>query len=90
MQGSEELVRTVKGGKGLSNADHLLTLSEERRDRKKPRDVAYESRLKGLVGNLKGNDKRLLLRAISTGAWLSVCGTAVSGTLLPATEFLNF
>ena len=80
----------MRRGGGFSNSDHLRTLSEERRDGKEAQDVAYKYRLKGLVGNLKGNDKRLLLRAISTGAWLSVCGTAVSGTLLPATEFLNF
>ena len=52
--GSVELVRAVTGGGAFSNADHLRTLSEERRDGKKDRDVVYESRLKGLVSNLKG------------------------------------
>ena len=55
------------------------------RDRKESQDVAYESRLKGLVSNLKGTDKRLLLCAKITGAWLSICGTTVSGTVLSAT-----
>ena len=50
----------------------------------------YESRLKGLVSNLKGTEKRLLLRAKSTGAWLSVCGTKVSGTVLSTTDFWDF
>ena len=75
------------GGGSLSNADHLKTLSEEHRDRKKYRDVAKKYRLKGLVQDLKGTDKRLLLRAKSTGAWLSIRATTVSGTVLSTTEF---
>ena len=47
MQGSAELVRAVTGGGGFSNVDYLRTLSEDRRDGKKVRDVAYESILKG-------------------------------------------
>ena len=46
-KGSTELMRDVTGGGGLSNTDHLRTLSEERRDGKEARDVEYESRLKG-------------------------------------------
>ena len=88
--GSAELVRDVTGGGAFSNADHLRTLIEERRDRKKYRDVAYKSRLEGLVSNIKGTYKRLLLRAKSTGAWMSVHGTTVSGTVLSATEFWDF
>ena len=60
--------RDRRGG-GLSNADRLRTLSEEWRDGKKDRDVAYESRLKGLVINLKVTDKRLLIRAKTPGAF---------------------
>ena len=67
-RGSTELVRAVTGGGAFSNSDHLRTLSEEQRDGKKDRDVVHKSRLKGLVSDLKGNDKRLLLRAKSTGA----------------------
>ena len=55
-----ELVRAVTGG--FSNADHLWTLSEERRDGKKDQYTAYKTKLKGLVCNLKGTDKRLILR----------------------------
>ena len=84
-RGSEELVRAVTGGGAFSNADHLWTLREERRDKKKDRDVAYEYRLKGLVRNIKVTDKLLLIRAKNTGAWLSVSGTTVSGTVLSAT-----
>ena len=62
----------MTGGGAFSNADHLRTLSEERRDGKKDQDVAYKSRLKGLVSNLKGTDKHLLLRAKITGAWLII------------------
>ena len=89
-QGSKELVRAVTGRGEFSNANHLRTLSEERRDKKKSRGVAYESRLKGLVRNLKVTDKPLILRTKSTGAWMSVRGTTVSGTVLSATEFRDF
>ena len=83
-RGSAELARAVTGGGKFSNANHLRTLSEDRRDGKESWDVAYKSRLKGLVSDLKGTDKHLLLRAKITGAWLSVRGTAVSGTVLSA------
>ena len=56
----------------------------------KYQDAAYESKLKGLVSNLKGTAKPLLLSAKITGAWLSVRGTKVSGTVLSATEFWYF
>ena len=90
MRGRTELLWAVIGGGALSNADHLCTLSEERRDGKKDQDVVHKSILKGLVHNFKGTDKRLLLRAKSSGAWLSVRVTTVSGTVLSSTEFQDF
>ena len=84
-RGSAELVRAVTGEGAFSNADHLWNLSEERRDRKKDRDVVYEYRLKGSVRNIKVTDKLLLILAKSTGVCLSVRGTTVSGTVLSAT-----
>ena len=80
----------MTGGGAFSNSGHLRTLSEERRDRSKDWDAAYKSKLKGLVIDLKGTDKRPLLRAKITGACLSVCGTTVSGTVLSAMEFWGF
>ena len=74
----------------FSNVDHLLTLSEERRDGKKDRGVLHKSKLKSLVRDLKGTDTNLLLCSKSTGAWLSVWGTTVSGKVLYATEFRDF
>ena len=50
----------------------------------------YDSRLKGLVIDIRGTDKGLLLRVKSIGVWLSVRGTTVSGTVLSATEFQYF
>ena len=82
-----ELVRGVLGGGAFSDADHIQTLSEERRDGKKDRGAAYKSKFKGLVSDLTGTDKCLLLRAKITGAWLSVLCNTVSGTVLSATEF---
>ena len=50
-QASTELIRDVTvGGGGLSNADHLLALKEERHERAKKRDEANNSTLVGLVG----------------------------------------
>ena len=89
-RGSAELVRAVTGGGAFSNAFHLWTTIEEKRDGKKDRDAAYETKLKGLVRDLKGTDKGLLLRAKSTGDWMNVRGTIVSGTVLSATEFWDF
>ena len=90
MQVSVKLVQAVTGGGGFSNSYHLWTLSEEWCDGKKSQDVNYQSRLKGLVINIQGTDKRLILHAKITGAWMSVCGTTVSGTVLYATEFRYF
>ena len=87
---SAELVRAVKVGGAFSNADHLRTISEERRDRKKYLDVVHKTKLKVLVINFKGADKRLLLRAKIKGAWLSVRSTTVSGTVPSATDFWGF
>ena len=68
IRGSEELVYSMTGGGAFSNSDHLWTLNEERCERNKSWDVAYKSRLKGLVSNLQGTDKCLLLHTKSTGA----------------------
>ena len=84
-RGSTELVWAVTGGEALSNTDNLHMLGEERRGRKKDREAAYKTKLKGLVCDLKGNDKRLIIRTKSTGAWMSVHGTTVSGIVLYAT-----
>ena len=89
-RGRAELIWAVTGGGEFSNANHLRTLSDEQRDRKKDYDVTYESRLKGLVSDLKGNNKRLLLRTKITGAWLSIRSTTVLGTVLFATESRDF
>ena len=75
---------------GFSNANHLQTLNEKQRDGKEAWYIAYKYRLKGLVSNLKGTVKPLLLCAKSTGIWLTVRGTTVPGTVLSATEFLDF
>ena len=67
-RGSAELIRAVTGGGAFSDADHLRTLSEERRDGKKDREVANKNKLKGLVQYLKGTNRRLILWAKITGA----------------------
>ena len=85
-----ELIRAVTGGGAFSNADHLRTIGEERRDGQKDWEVANKNKLKGLVQYLKGTNRRLILRAKITGAWMSAHGTTVSGTVLSAMEFRDF
>ena len=81
---SAELISAMTGGGAFSNADQLRTLGEERRDGKKDREVAKETKLKGLVQDLRVTNRRLILRSKITGAFMSVRGTTVSGTLLSA------
>ena len=88
--GSVELVWAVTGVGEFSSADHLYTLGEEICDGKKEREAAYETKLNGLVCNLKDTDRRLILRAKSMGDLLVLRGTKVSGTVLSATEFRDF
>ena len=76
-------------GGALSNADHLLELRKERRDRQKNRDGANDETLKGLVGNLIGTNQRLLLSEKNTGVWMNVRGTMVTGAVLLDTEFCD-
>ena len=80
----------MTGGGELSNADQLWTISEEKRDEKEARDVAYKSILKGLASNIKGTKKRLIIHDKSTGSWMSVRSTTVSGTVLSDPEFRIF
>ena len=87
---SVELIRDMTGGGVFYNADHLLVLREERRDGQKNLIDANEVTLKGLVGDLIGNDWRLILRAKDTGACLNVCFTTETGTVLSAIEFRYF
>ena len=87
---SAELVWDMAGGGGLSNHDHIWKLGEERRDINKDREAKYKTKIKGLVCNLKGTNRRLILRTKSTGTWPSVRGTTVSGTVLSAMEFRDF
>ena len=80
----------MTGGGAFSNIDHIWNLSEEICNKKKYRDTAYETKLTGLVRNLKVTDKLQILCAKITGSWLSVRGTTALGTVLSATEFRNF
>ena len=79
------MIWDTTGEGGFSNADHLRMLGEERRDGQKDWEVSNEKKLKGLVQDLKGTNRRLILRSKITGALLSVRGTTVSGTVLYAT-----
>ena len=89
-RGRAEMIQALMGGGEFSNADHLRTLGEEGRGGQKDREVANKTKLKGLVRDLKGTNRRLILQAKVTGAWMSVCSTTFSGTVFSATEFWDF
>ena len=80
----------MTGGRKFSNSNLLLSLSDERRGGQKTRDDAKDATLKGLVGYIMGTNQRLILHAKNIGAWLSIRGTTVTGTVLLATEFCDF
>ena len=80
----------MTGEGAFFNADRLLVLREERRDGQKNRDDVNGDKLKDLVSGLDSVDRRLILHAKNTGAWLNVQGTTVTGTVLGATDFRGF
>ena len=84
---STEFIWDVTWGGAFYNANHLLLIREERHDRQKKRDDVNDAKLKGLVRCIDATNRRLILQAKSTGDWLNVRGTTVTGTLLVATEF---
>ena len=87
---STELIRYVTGEGKFSNSNHLLVLREEMRDRQKNWDDTNDARLKGLVGDLLGFYWHLILCAKNTGTWLNIRCTAVTGTVMLATEIRDF
>ena len=56
-------------------------------DGKKIRDDSKNSKLKGLVKELKTPDHRLILHAKNTGSWLNIQGNTLTVTVIAATEF---
>ena len=77
-----ELIRAVMWWGSFSNTNHRQTLGGESHTGQKDWDSANETKLKGFVRYLKGTNRRLILFSKNTGAWLSVSGTTVSGTVL--------
>ena len=51
------------GGGELSNTNRLLALREERHDGQKNRNDANDAKLKALVGDLIGTNRRLIIRS---------------------------
>ena len=77
------------GEGAFSNANHILALSEERRDGQKIRDDVNSAKLKNLVADLDWANWRLIIRAKNIGAYLNVRGSMVTNKLLVATEFCD-
>ena len=49
--------------------------------------ISDDTKLQEIVRDQGASEKRLFLRAKHTGAWLSVWGTTITGTVLAATDF---
>ena len=72
------------GGGSFPDMYHPLDLRGEMRDRKKNWDEANDSKLKGLVRDLIGTDRRIILRAKITGYWMNIQGNILAGIVLLA------
>ena len=62
----------------------LWVLSYQRMNRATIGDI-NDAKLKELVADIERTDRRLILRAKNTGAWLNVRGTTLTGRVLSAT-----
>ena len=82
---SAELIQDVLRGGAFYHVNYLLKLREEMSDGQKNMDGVNDATLKGLFRDLKGTNRRLILRSKNTGAWLNVRGTTVTGTVFLAT-----
>ena len=87
---SYELIGAITGEREFYNANHLLDIREDRRYDQKIRDYTNEAKLKGIVREPEALDLRLIVRAKTTGSWMTVRGTTVTGTVLAATYFCDF
>ena len=84
---SYKLIGAVMDERDFSTADHLWAVKQERWDRKKYQDDENDVKL-GVIANDKGDfEKPLFLCNKHTGFWMSVRGTTVTGTVLPAAIF---
>ena len=79
------MIGAVTGEMQFSTADHLRAVKEERQDGNKYWYDENDAELRVIVNYHGDFDKSLFLRANHTGYWLSVRGTTVTGTVLPAT-----
>ena len=80
-----EFILDVTGEGAFSNANHLLTIKEERRDGDKNRDGINNSKLKDYVTDIDSADWHIIICNKNTGAWMNVQVTMITVTLLLAT-----
>ena len=90
LRANSKLIGSVTGASKISTANHLLELREEWHDGITLWDDAHGAKLKGLVKDLEALDRRLILSTKSTGSWMTIRGTIITGTLIAATEFCDF
>ena len=80
----------MAGQSELSDANHLQSIREYRSNRQKKWYDANDTKLGGLVENLKSSDRRSTLYAKKTDSWMTLKGTTVTSTVLAATDFVIF
>ena len=87
---STELIRGVTRECEFPTADHLQRVKKEMSEGKKAWDDVNDAKLEGIIKDPPTLDRRLFLSAKQTGSWLTVRGTTVIGTIMPAMEFCDF
>ena len=85
-----EFIRDVTVEGEFSNVNCILAPRKKKYDGQKIWDVVNNIKLKELVVDFDSTDRRLILRAKNTGAWLNIWGITVISTVLAATEFCGF
>ena len=71
----------------FNTVSHRTTVSAARSELRTRNSERHDSTLQSIVRNLPLSKQRTILRGGSTGQWLSVKPTLISGTLLSAQEF---
>ena len=84
------MIRAVKGEIEFSTDNQPQAVKDEMGFGIKTWDDVNNTKLEGIVNNLKIFDRRLYIRAKQTGSWLTIQGTTLNGTVLLAMEFSNF
>ena len=87
---AQKLIRSETRERKLLTAYHQQVFKKEMRGGKKCYDCVNNAELEGFLKDIDIFDSCLFLRSKYTGSWMTVWGTVVTGTVLPAMEFSDF